>query len=347
MAKQRMVFLSPREISNFCAQLTLLIKSGLSASDGVRIMLENTADNHTKSVLAPLYEELEKGMPFFSALEACTVFPQYMIQMVRIGESSGRLDEVLDSLDKYYQRNERVRQSIQSAITYPAIMLGMMMVVIGVLLTQVLPVFARVFAQLGTQMSATAQGLMGMGQWLNVVILVIAGIAICAGLVYVFLRRSANGRIKLAEWYELVFKKLSVRTSASRFAHVVSLMLYSGLDYDESLQFAEDLMESPRSKTMIAKIRDSLGGDIVFSEAIAQSGLFAPMYAGMIKVGQETGAMDETMARVATMLQDDLERQIGRIVSVIEPALVIFLSVVVGAILLSVMLPLLGIMSSI
>ena len=155
--------LSPREISAFCTQMSLLVKAGISVQEGIGIMCEDAQSKVEKELLEQILLLVEEGRPLAFALEQTGCFPKYMIDMLEIGETAGRLEEVLDSLTEYYERSQAISKSIRSAVTYPIIMIVMMAVVIGVLVIKVLPIFRQVFAQLGTELSAFSQNVMQFG----------------------------------------------------------------------------------------------------------------------------------------------------------------------------------------
>lgn len=136
--------LSSLQIASFCTQLSLLIKAGISLQEGIHILYEDASSQAEKELLKQILEPIEEGQPLAFSLRQTDAFPQYMVEMVEIGETSGKLEEVLDSLTEYYERSENISKSIRSAVTYPMIMILMMAVVIGVLMIKVLPIFRQV-----------------------------------------------------------------------------------------------------------------------------------------------------------------------------------------------------------
>ena len=158
--------LSNSERILFCEQMGMILKSGISAAEGIMIMKEDAGQE--ESPLRELYEEVQRNLEetgiFYDALEETGAFPDYMIQMARIGEQTGNLDEVMEGLAAYYEREENMVQDIKSAVTYPLLMLGMMLVIFLVMIVKVLPVFAQVYEQLGGQMTGMAAVLYSAGQ---------------------------------------------------------------------------------------------------------------------------------------------------------------------------------------
>ena len=149
---------SNMELSSFCGQMALILKSGISSTEGLTIMLEDAAPGDERTVLEDLSSNMQETGSLFLALEHAGMFPSYMLHMVEIGEETGTLDEVMESLQNHYEREEAISRSIRNSITYPMIMTGMMTVVVIVLLVKVMPIFNQVFIQLGTEMTGFFTG---------------------------------------------------------------------------------------------------------------------------------------------------------------------------------------------
>ncbi|WP_312645609.1 type II secretion system F family protein [Hydrogenoanaerobacterium sp.] len=341
--------LTPSEISAFCAQLALIIKAGISVQEGISIMSGDVQDGRGKEVLQTILSHVEEGRTLTFALQQCGRFPKYVVDMVSIGETSGRLDEVMDSLCAYYERNETINKSIKNAVTYPMVMIGMMAVVIAVLVVKVLPIFNQVFRQLGSEMSAFSQGIMNFGAVLSRYSMWIVGFILVLLLIAVLMRRTKNGRAALSRVYDWLpfMRKLSAKIAAGRFASAMALMLSSGLDTDQSLDMAGELIENEKTKAKIVGIKQLMADGASFSNALVQMKVFSGVYASMLTVAFKTGAVDTVMKKIAQRYEEEIDTKISDIISVLEPTLVAVLSIIVGMILLSVMLPLMGIMSSI
>ena len=341
--------LSPSELSAFCSQISLILKAGISVQEGISIMEDDNQNAFGEEILKIIREHAQIGEGFSTCLEAAGVFPKYMLDMVHIGEQSGRLEEVMDSLSDYYERNEAISKSIKSAVTYPALMIIMMLVVIGILIIKVLPIFNEVFAQLGSQMSSMSQGIMRFGMVLNRYSAVIIALLAIVVIVMLIVRKTSGG----AHFFAGLFhrfpgtRKLAEKISAGRFASAMALMLSSGLDVDDSLSMAKELVEDEHIKSKVAQCQENIAGGTSFSEALTQAGIFPAVYARMISVGFKTGSVDGVMKKIADRYEVEVGEQIDGLISVLEPTLVAILSIIVGMILLSVMLPLMGIMSSI
>lgn len=159
--------LTQTEIAVFCQQIALVVNAGLPTYYGISILRDEAADEETAALFDQIYQPMEKGSQMHEALRATGRFPEYMIHMIELGEATGRLEEVLSSLSKYYEREAEIRNGIQKAITYPLIMTVMMIAVILVLIAKVLPVFSQIYAELGSELTGFARMLMRISNLIN------------------------------------------------------------------------------------------------------------------------------------------------------------------------------------
>lgn len=340
-AKSKKRMLGNLEIASFCEQLTLIIKAGLPTYEGISILLEDAPDKETKEILTSLYTPLEAGRSFHESLKESGVFPKYVEDMIEIGELSGNLEDVLASLARYYQREESIKEGIKSAITYPLIMVGIMIAVLFVLISNVLPIFNQIYAQLGSGLSGFALTMMNFSSVLNRYFTVIAAILILL-LAAAFVCSKTKVLQKMFHG-----RKLALNTAASRFANCMALALSSGLDTTQGMDLALQLVDNTIMQKRILHCKELMENGSSLPDSIVSSGIFSRFYASMITVGFKTGAMDRIMDNISQKYEDDVDAQINRLLAVLEPSLVIILSVVVGIILISFLLPLIGIMNSI
>ncbi|MEA4854075.1 MAG: type II secretion system F family protein [Christensenella sp.] len=346
MEKHRIRF-SDNEIAAFCGQLTYVMRAGVSLEEGLLLMEEELDRAEGKALVAEMRRTMEDGGTFAAALKKAGAFPGYMVHMAQIGEASGRLEEVLHSLTAYYERQETVARAIKSSVSYPLVMIAMMIAVIFVIIIAVLPVFQDVLQQLGGGLSGIAAGLMQFGQAVSASAVVIIIVAAALLVLYFVLRKTQGGRRFLSGMTERMFRKTAAAVSAGRFASALAMMLGSGMDVDEALALEETLMESGGAKKKIAQMRAAMEKGESFADAVAHAGMFSGLQAKMITVGFKTGTLEEVMRQIARQYEEEADRRMDAVVSALEPTLVAVLALIVGLILLSVMLPLMGVMSAI
>lgn len=338
---QKKKLLSENEISTFCQQVGMIVKAGLPTYYGIMILRDEANDEYTKSFLNDIYVPMEKGVTLGNAIADTGMFPEYMVDMVRLGEETGRLEEVLDSLSTYYEREADIKASIRHAVTYPLIMTVMMLVVIIVIITQVVPVFSQIYEQLGSGLTGTALMLMNISNVLNNYMLYfIIGVVVLAIAFFLF-SGTSFGKILFQG------RSLSMTIAASRFANCMYLALASGLDTDRSLEMAEKLIDNPYMLERINKCKEHIKHGESFIKSLLLSGIFSKVYSSLMTIGYKTGSMDEVMHKISIAYEEESDDKLRHFVSVLEPTLIIILSFFIGLILVSFLLPLLGIISSI
>jgi type IV pilus assembly protein PilC len=335
------------ELSAFSAQMALTVKTGIPLSEAVIILQEDAETTAAKKLFGGILEGLEAGEPLAASLRRVGVFPDYMTQMVEIGEASGRLDQVLDSLSKYYAREDNIAKSIRSAVTYPAIMLAILVAIILILIIKVLPIFNEVFTSLGGDLSPFAKGAMNVGNAISTysvgIIIVIAVIAV----ILIVMRATQSGRAVQKRMAQGMFKKLSLDMATGKFASGIALMLASGLDVDRAIGLTLPLMDNGVMRERVSKLKELVEQGKSFSESAVETRVFTGMEARLLLLGFKSGNIDSVMDKIAQDYEDKTDERLDTLISIIEPTMVAVLCVIVGLILLSAMLPLLAVMSSI
>jgi type IV pilus assembly protein PilC len=339
--------LSAEELAAFSAQLSLTVKTGIPLSEAVMILKEDAETDAAGNLLGKILDKLEIGASLSEALKETEVFPVYMTQMIEIGEQSGRLDHVLDSLSKYYEREDNIAKSAKSAIMYPAIMLVILVAIILILVTKVLPIFNQVFNTLGGEMTPLASGAMHLGALISKYSVVLVIIVAVLAVVLIVMRFTSGGRKAMLSFGQKLFKKLSNKMAAGKFASGMSLMLASGLDVDRSVELTLPLMTNPSMHSKVATLKDLLLQGASFTDSVVDTKVFTGMQARMLSLGFKSGNLDTVMDQIADDYEREVDDGLDSLISIIEPTMVAVLCVIVGLILLSAMLPLLAVMSSI
>ena len=341
--------LDNNKLSYFCAQMAMILKSGISSIEGL-YMLKNDKESseEEKMLYSDILKGLESGDYLAKSMEKTGLFPPYVVMMSKIGEETGTLDNVMESLSRHYAREEEIRQSIRQAVTYPAVMACMVLVVIFILLMEV-PVFQQVFRQLGTEMTGIAGVLYVMGALLRQYTAVFIIFIIAAIGFILYCTRTEKGKdIGISFLYKFrFFRDIRNDISTSRFASGVALALKSGFSADFGLEMVTGIIEDSNFSEKIEVCRKSLSDGERFDEALRESGILSGVQARMMTIAIRTGESEAVMERISEISQKRAETSMNNALAIIEPTLVVILSVVVGIILLSVMFPLLGVVSSI
>ena len=337
--------LSSQYLAEFCGELALLVRSGIPTADGLGLMRDDDDDKSSRALLAELVG-LAGEKPLFSDAAAATGrFPAYFLSAIRLGERTGRLDDTLASLATYYERRAWFEENLRKAVSYPLLLIVLMAAVVVVLVTKVLPIFGEVFDQVGAQMSPTATALMRFGSWLSsastVLLIVLAVLAAAFLLVYNVpaLRDAVTGR-----WLKGHGRRgIGARIVTSRFAMAMSMAVSSGLDTEEALSLAGEVCGAPERADAC---RACLEKGESLEDSLLHAGIFSRRDSRLLAVGTRTGNADSVMSDIAERSENEAVSALDDRLRRVEPTLVIVLSVIVGLILFSVMLPLMGVMSS-
>lgn len=329
--------------------MSIIFKSGILIAEGVGMVAEEMTDKRMINALDEVSKELDAGDTFYNCIARQPVFPAYMKAMIRIGETTGSLDDIMDYLSNYFERNAKLSQKIKSAITYPLILLGLMSAIILLLVIKVLPMFNDILNSVGGEMPAITKVMLNISIAVKNYALILAIIIVLIVVGVYFYVKTPGGRkfmdkLKIKMPY---IKGVNKKIYTARFSMVMSILIKSGINHDEALDMVVEVIGNDFVAENIKKCKALILEGSDMKSAYIKTGIFSSLFAKMVSIGYKTGEMDSMMSKISGISESEVENTLSRATAVIEPALVIILSLVVGAILLTVMLPLINIMSSI
>ena len=341
--------LSSNELSVFCYQMALVLKSGMSLMEGMQLLSDEMMDSRLKAAALQMYQDIRMGLSFHDALEKHPIFPPYMINMAKIGEVSGSLDDVMEHLSSYYEKSDKLNRRIKSAVTYPLILTGLMAGVILLLVFRILPMFNDILSSIGGEMPVITMAMLNISTYLRRYLIVFALIALCLSLFFHFYLRTSKGKAALDRFLveSRLTKQVLQKISVARFCMGMSLLLKSGLGFEESLDLVQSIVGNTYIANKLKECKKAIKNGTDMMQAFMDIAIFPRLVVRMMNIGYKTGELDNTMSKVSVIYEGEVENSLQRLTSIIEPILVIILSMVVGFILLTVMLPLINIMSSI
>lgn len=340
--------LTNEEISSLCHGLALMLHAGIPLADGAYLMAEEEQGQY-KERLTGLGRRLDEGALLSAAMEDLGGFPDHVTGMVQIGERTGGLEEALNSLAAFYEERQRISNRLRSALAYPSLILLLMLAVVGVLLVKVLPVFDEVYASLGSRLTGIAAGLLQLGQLLEAALPVLLVLLILAAAAVLLYARWTPFREKCGAFWQNRFgdRGVSRKFNNARFARALAMGLSSGLPLEEALELSRMLLSDiPGAARRCGICAERLAAGASLSEALGEAELLPASACRMLTVGLKGGNSDRVMEEIADRLMEDAGDALEAAISRVEPAMVLTASVLVGLILLSVMLPLMNIMSA-
>ena len=342
--------LSHEDVGELCLALFHLYHAGIGAGDALALLAEDHAVPAVGELLSQMSARADEGQPLGRVFCAAGCFPAYVYGLLDVGEQMGRTEEALGALAAYYQGRARMARRLKAALLYPSILLCVMLAVVVILLVWVLPVFNDVYTQLGSRLTGVAGGLLAMGRALRgalpALCVVLAAVAVFAALTAALpgLRDRLLDRWKRARGD----RGLARMIYTARFAQALAMGMSSGCSDREAVELATGLSDDvPAFRLRCQDCLARLDGGETLASALRETGLLSRAESRLLEAGMRGGAGETAMGQIAQRLLEESEESLEGLAAAVEPTLVTVMSVLVGIILLTVMLPLMHIMTSI
>ncbi|MCC6797264.1 MAG: type II secretion system F family protein [Candidatus Hydrogenedentes bacterium] len=337
------------EILVFTRQLSTIVNAGLPLLQGLDILAEQTEDANFATTMRDIGSAVEGGDSFSEALKRHPrVFTDLYVSMIRAGEASGNLDNVLLQLADYMESMEELKRRIRSAMTYPVVAFAMILLIATGLIVWVVPQFAEIFKSFDKALPAPTQLLINISEVLRswkILVVIAAGIGAVIG--FRAYRETANGRLQTdAMFLKMpVFGKLLRKVAISRFARTLSTLTRSGVSILAALEIVERTAGNEVFARVVRKAADSVRGGETLAEPLARSQEFPAMVTRMIGVGEKTGALEQMLAKISDFYDSEVKAAVDGLTSLIEPILILMMGVVVGGIVIALFMPILQLSS--
>ena len=342
--------LTYEDISGICSGLSMLIGSGTGSADALYMVAEDMEGTKLKPILRHMADGADTGLKLTEVFEQEGCFPQHLTALLAVGEKTGRTVDTLRSLSAYYDSRARMSRQIRDALIYPMILLIIMLVVVGVLLAYVLPIFNSVYEQLGGRLTGIAGGLFRLGQGISAIMPVLCVLLVLVTVFVIAFAVSDAFREKItAVWRRhMGAKGISWQVSSAHFVQAFSMGVSSGMDLEDAMELSGRLLgEVPGAKEKCDKAMQLLEKGTSVAEVLRQAELMPESECRLLSTAVRSGTTGSCLQDTAERMSDKSERAIAGLVGRIEPTLVIVGCLLVGLILFSVMMPLMNIMSSI
>lgn len=339
-------------ISAFCGGVAVMMAAGIQVDEAVFMLADEHEDSQFRTICKAIYLQLIDGASLAESMDATGAFPSYAVSMVRAGEEAGRLEQVLRRLDMYYEEQERAFVKLKTSVSYPAAMLAIMSVILIFAVTCILPVFIGVYESLAGTLTSSSFSSMGISIAIGWVALVITLVTTVLVVVLSIMTTNEKGRDRVMGLFEkLPFtRECMYQIALSRFTAALSTYVSSGVDTETAMSSAAEFVTNPRLRAKVDAAYESMvdaENPRSLAQAITEHEVFEPLYARMLTVGLETGSSDEMLSRLSQIFFDDALERVDVLIDRVEPIFAAFLTITVGATLVAVMLPLIGIMRSI
>jgi len=338
-----------KDITIFCRQFAVLFNSGITILETIEILMLQTGNKKMKEVLRVIYDDIRKGKVLSEAMDLHdSVFPEFLRNMIKVVEVSGNLDEILNRMADYYERDNKIKNKVKAALTYPVVLFFLMIAVVIVLLTVVIPIFADTLMGFGATLPPITEFMINMSDFVKAKFLWLV-IGISGGVAFFLNWQKSNAGREVIDRLMLrlpIIKGVSEKVITARFSRSLSILLRSGISMLDAIEIMSKLLGNREVEKRFMSCREEVRKGNGLSKAITTVGIFPPLLTQMIAVGERTGELDEILSRTAGFFDDEVEEAVGRATTLIEPIMIIVMALVVGTILVSVMLPLMKIMET-
>lgn len=327
----------------FTRQFTTMLKAGLSLTRILDILSFQSPTKKLREVAKEIKKNVESGIPLStSMMNYPTIFSNLYVSMVKAGEVGGTLDRSLERITEFLENDYRLRQKIKSAMSYPLFVLVFAFSLGFFMLTIFVPRFAGFFADLDVPLPALTQFTLNLSRLLTKYWWLILIIVIGVYVIYNIYKATPQGRFRIDnnKLKMPVLGKLNNLTIMARFAGTLSSLLAAGVPLLQALDTVSSTVDNVIIEKEILKIEDRVRRGETLSKPMEDSGLFTPMVIQMTAVGEETGELEDMLHKVSSFYEEEVDRAVGQLTSMIEPLLIIFVGGIIGFIVISLYLPL-------
>ena len=332
---------SAKDVSIFARQFSILLNAGISIVGSLDILREQMENKKMAKIIDGVYQDVQKGELLSVCLRATKKFPELFVNTLEAGEAGGNIEDVMERMANYYEKSNKVTSKVQSALIYPSMVLLVTIVVAYILVTKVLPTFVSMFEDMGAELPTLTRVLVGIGGFFNKYWLIIFGLLGAIIAFFVWYLRTPDGRFrKDLILLQIPLVKLLIQKSAiSRFARTMSIMLRTGIPMINSIEMSTRVINNSVMARSMAVVKSKVESGSNLSVPIEEMKLFPKLVISMIKIGEETGSLDEMLNKCADFYDDEVETVSGRITSMIEPMVIMVLALIVGTIVMAIIQP--------
>lgn len=332
-----------RYLSSMARQLAALFRAGVPISNGLRTLEEQSENKQLKDIIFKVREDVQEGLSLSIAFEKRgDVFPPVFINLVRAGEISGHLDEELDRLAVYLERNYELRRKVKDAFIYPSIVGIVSVAVVIFLLTYLVPIFSRVYSSMGVQLPLPTLILIKANQILSRFWWILGGGVAAVVLLARKIGKSGSRGSVVFDYFKLhipVFGKLIHKVAVTQFIRTFGAMLSSGVNTIESMRAASHVTGSSLMERFAEQSIKEISEGQTIAMSFRSSGIFPPMVSQMISAGESSGNLEEILNKTSEFLESDVDDMVRRLTAMVEPLLTILMGFVVGFIAIAIYLP--------
>jgi len=337
-------------VSAFCESMGMMVQSGIQTDEAVSLLQSghDGSGGVLEHALVEMKHQVDNGASLSAAMGETGIFPDYALKMISAGEASGHLENILFRLSRYYADQKTISDKLRNAVTYPAAMLGLIIVVLVVMLTMVLPAFTDVYDSMTGSLSASSYSYIRWAYgfcWAALIVMVLLAAALIIGLI--LWNSGKQAVVEKILWRIPACASILESMGMFRFTGALGTFLASGEMQDEAVLSSIPMTECAPIEEKLKRVICRMEEGHSISQAAYDEDLFEPVYGRMLLAGERSGSLESVLQRLTSYLEERCGSLVDQLVGIVDPLLSGVLMLTVGLSLLSVMLPLIGMMNSV
>lgn len=335
----------PRDLSVFCRQFVSILSAGVSIINALDMLQEQTENKALSKAILAVKTSVEKGETLAGALGLQErIFTKLFVQMVAAGEASGNLEIAFNRMAVHFEKDAKIKAQVKKAMIYPTIIGIVSLVVIVVMMVVVIPNFMSMFNDMSIEIPKLTIAVLSTSKFLQKWWYIIALLVLGVSIAFYIYKKSDSGK----EFFGSlalrvpVFAKLNIKSVSARLARTLSTLLAAGIPMIEAVDITARTFDNVIVRNVLLDAKEEISRGVPISVPLKKSEIFPPMVCHMAKIGEETGNIDEMLVKVADYYEEEVEAATEVFMAIMEPGIIIILSIVVGLLVMSIMQPMMS-----
>lgn len=331
-----------RDMAVFCHQFHSINMAGVSVVDSFQMLGDQTENKALAAGIKAVHRDISKGDPLATAMKRQNgVFPEMLINMVEAGEASGSLDKSFDRMATQFEKDAQLNQAVKKAVTYPIILIVVLVIVVFAMMTFVVPSFMEMFADLDAEMPAATMALIHVSDffvaWWWLLIIIIGGLIVG---IKAYSSTDAGKEVMSSLSLKIpVLKNVKIKSACARLGRTLCTLLAAGVPMTDAIEITGRSMENLLYKRAMKEAKEQVMRGVPLSRPLKTCGLFPPMVIHMVSIGEETGSIETMLENVATYYEEDVQLATEQLMTMMEPAIIMVMAVIVGWMALAIFQP--------
>ena len=331
-----------KDIVIFCRLFYTMLHAGVPIIQTIDILSKQLENAKLRKIMVEIYDELQKGSTFSESMKKHRdVFPELLLSMIEAGEVSGTLDIIMDRMAVHFEKESKIQSKVKGAMMYPAILSIVAVLVVIFLLTFVMPTFVSMFQGSGVELPAPTRVLLAISGFIQTYWYLLLFVTFALFFLFRVLLKTDAARLV---WDQMklripIIKGTLIKIATSRFTRTLSTLLRSGITLLEALEIAANVAGNKVVSNGILRAKEEVRKGLDLSVPLRELRIFPPMVDSMIRVGEESGTLDDVLERIADFYDNEVEAAIQSMTSLLEPIMIVIMALIIGSIVIAMVLP--------